>query len=198
MAYNNLRLMDLYDYDIHCTKLFEESVCSHRRGDVPIIKQRNALDCFIVDIPAKADRLFIKNFLLRENERILLARDTSAWNTRTEGLVITDMRIVYIPRKQGANNNLYIVRYDSCLHINSNSHSVLFWSDDENYLAVPKNFFFKARWKTYDFDRSIDQLTRILELMGQAHPQSKAAPFSYTETEKATMPAYFMDNYAEA
>ena len=56
-----------------------------------------------------------------------------------------------------------------CQHINTNTDSVLFWKSDESYLAIPKSFFFKARWKNYDFDRSIEQLTMLLNKMGEAH-----------------------------
>ena len=47
--------MERYDYDFHCTKLFEEGVRAHRYGDVSIIHQSNDVDCFILDIPAKAE-----------------------------------------------------------------------------------------------------------------------------------------------
>ena len=88
--------MERYDYDFHCTKLFEEGVRAHRYGDVSIIHQGNDADCFILDIPAKVEEMFRENFKLRNDETILLARDTSIWNNRTEGLVITNRRIVYI------------------------------------------------------------------------------------------------------
>lgn len=45
--------MERYDYDFHCTKLFEEGVRAHRYGDVSIIHQSNDADCFILDIMAK-------------------------------------------------------------------------------------------------------------------------------------------------
>ena len=79
--------MERYDYDFHCTKLFEEGVRAHRYGDVSIIHQSNDADCFILDIPGKVEEMFRENFKLRQDEIILLARDTSIWNNRTEGLV---------------------------------------------------------------------------------------------------------------
>lgn len=100
--------------------------------------------------------MFRENFKLRNDETILLARDTSIWNNRTEGLVITNRRIVYIPKCIGSNKDIYVINYADCQHINTNTDSVLFWKSNESYLAIPKSFFFKARWKTYDFDRSIE------------------------------------------
>ncbi len=50
--------MERYDYDFHCTKLFEEGVRAHRYGDVSIIHQGNDVDCFILDIPAKVEEMF--------------------------------------------------------------------------------------------------------------------------------------------
>ena len=73
--------MERYDYDFHCTKLFEEGVRAHRYGDVSIIHQSNDVDCFILDIPAKAEEMFRENFKLRNDETILLARDTSIGTT---------------------------------------------------------------------------------------------------------------------
>lgn len=142
--------MERYDYDFHCTKLFEEGVSTHRCGDVSII--------------------------------------TSLWNNRTEGLVITNRRIVYIPKHRGSNKNIYVINYDSCQQIDTNIDSVLFWNSDESFLAVPKSFFFKTRWKTYDFDRSITQLTLLLKKMGAAH----------THHNKRVQLAYIMNKYAEA
>ena len=180
--------MERYDYDFHCTKLFEEGVSTHRCGDVSIIEQRNDNDCFILDIPAKVEEMFRQNFKLRPEETLLLARDTSLWNNRTEGLVITNRRIVYIPKHRGSIKNIYVINYDSSQQIDTNIDSVLFWNSDESFLAVPKSFFFKTRWKTYDFDRSITQLTLLLKKMGAAH----------THHNKRVQLAYIMNKHAEA
>lgn len=180
--------MERYNYDFHCTKLFEEGVRAHRYGDVSIIHQSNDADCFILDIPAKVEEMFRENFKLRQDEIILLARDTSIWNNRTEGLVITNRRIVYIPKCIGSNKNIYVINYADCQHINTNTDSVLFWKSAESYLAIPKSFFFKTRWKTYDFDRSIEQLTILLKKMGEAHSQ-------HNNTAHL---AYITNKYAEA
>ena len=66
--------------------------------------------------------------------------------------------------------------------------TVLFWKSNESYLAIPKSFFFKARWKTYDFDRSIEQLTMLLNKMGEA----------YSLHNNAAHIAYNTNKYAEA
>lgn len=146
-----------------------EAFRRRRTRYVSIIHQSNDADCFILDIPGKVEEMFRENFKLRQDEIILLARDTSIWNNRTEGLVITNRRIVYIPQCIGSNKNIYVINYADCQQINTNTNSVLFWKNAESYLAIPKSFFFKTRWKTYDFDRSIEQLTILLTKMGEAH-----------------------------
>lgn len=80
--------MERYDYDFHCTKLFEEGVSTHRCGDVSIIEQRNDNDCFILDIPAKVEEMFRQNFKLRPEETLLLARDTLSGTTGQKGWLL--------------------------------------------------------------------------------------------------------------
>lgn len=162
--------MELDDYDIHCAKLFEEGIISQHHGDTSILSLSNKSDCFILDIPKKAEQQFRKNFLLKANERILLARDTSAWNQRDEGLVLTDRRIVYVPQHYSDNQCLYIVKLGAFIHVTHNADAVLFWNTEDSFFAIPKNYFFKKRWKSYDFDRAIHQLSDILDQMSNKSP----------------------------
>lgn len=79
-----------------------------------------------------------------------------------------------------------MINYADCQQINTNTDSVLFWKSDESYLAIPKSFFFKTRWKTYDFDRSIEQLAILLKKMGETHFQhTNAAHFAYITNKYA-------------
>lgn len=188
--------MDINDYNNQCAQLFEEGVCAQNHGEMPIMHLHNGKDCFILDVPEKVERLFRKHFMLGENERILLARDTSTWNRRNEGLIITDRRIVYIPSKHGDNGNLYIVRPDARLHVNCNATSILFWGDNQGCLSIPKRFFLKTKWRSYDFDSCASRLASLLEEMGQIVPQQKGTPFLLIQGGRISKGAYNADKYA--
>lgn len=143
-------------------QLFSEGVKEHHPGDLPIIQQRNGKDCFILEIPANDSKLFKHNFLLDDDETILLARDTSLWNKRKEGLVITDKRIVYIPGNKDPHGRRYVIDFGSFIQVTYDAQRLLFWSSEENFFAIPSSFFFKSRLKSYDADRAIHMLSKVL------------------------------------
>lgn len=143
-------------------QLFTEGVKEHRQGDLPIIQQRNGKDCFILEIPSKDNELFKHNFLLDNDETILLARDTSTWNKRKEGLVITNKRLVYIPGKKDPHGRRYVIDFSSFIQVTYDAQRLLFWSSEENFFAIPSIFFFKSRMKSYDADRAIQMLSKVL------------------------------------
>ena len=143
-------------------QLFSEGVKEHRQGDLPIIQQQNGKDCFILDIPPKDSELFKHNFLLDNDETILMARDTSTWNKRKEGLVITDKRLVYIPGKKDPHGRRYVIDFGSFIQVTYDVQGLLFWSSDENFFSIPSTFFFKSRLKSYDTDRAIHLLSKVL------------------------------------
>lgn len=142
--------------------LFSEGVKEHRPGDLPIIQQQNGKDCFILEIPAKDSKLFKHNFLLDDDENILMARDTSTWNKRNEGLVITDKRLVYIPGKKDPHGRRYVIDFSSFIQVTYDAQGLLFWSTEENFFTIPNTFFFKSRMKSYDTDRAIQMLSKVL------------------------------------
>lgn len=141
--------------------IFTEGVTSHQLGDQPIVELHNGKDCFILNIPAEAEEKFKTNFNLAEDEQILMARDTSEWNTKKEGLVITDQQIAYLPaQKEGQAQ--YHLRHDSYIRVTYSADALLFWSNEENYISIPKNYFFKARLRSYDLDYAIKRLSKVL------------------------------------
>ena len=160
--------------------LFADGVKEQHPGDLPIIQQQNGKDCFILEIPPKDSDLFKQNFLLDDDETILLARDTSTWNKRKEGLVITDRRIVYIPGKRDPHGRRYVIDFGSFIQVTYDAQRLLFWSSEDNFFAIPSVFFFKARLKSYDADRAIHMLskmlTKIAKLNGGGDSKSLTIP----------------------
>jgi len=144
-------------------ELFEEGVRAHTKGDLPIINLHNGKDCFILDVPKETQAKFRANFSLEEYEEILMARDTSAWNNRKTGLVITNLRIVYIPEEKESQRQRYIVGLDSFIRVTFDSQSLLFWNTEETFFAIPAKNFFKSRMKSYDVDRATQNLAKLLQ-----------------------------------
>ena len=142
--------------------IFSEGVKAHRKGELPIINNTNGKDCFILDIPEKVESKFKKNFQLDEDEVIMMARDTSPWNTRKEGLVITNRRIVYIPGKTDLSCSKCIVELNSFNKVTYDAKSLLFWGTEKTFFPIPANFFFKSKMKSYNVDRATKNLGKLL------------------------------------
>ena len=141
--------------------IFTEGVTSHQLGDQPIANLHNGNDCFILTFPTETEKKFKTNFHLAEDEQILMARDTSEWNTKKEGLVITDQQIAYQPTPKDGQTQ-YHLRHDSYIRVTYTADALLFWSNEKSYISIPKNYFFKARLRSYDLDDAIKRLSKIL------------------------------------
>lgn len=148
--------------------IFSEGVRTHRKGDLPIINNTNGKDCFILDIPEEIESKFRKNFQLDEQEVIMMARDTSPWNTRKEGLVITDRRIVYIPGKTDFSCSKCIVELNSFNKVTYDAKALLFWGTEKTFFPIPANFFFKSKMKSYDVDRATKNLGKLLSKIAKS------------------------------
>lgn len=144
-------------------QLFEEGVKAHNKGDQPIIKNHNGRDCFILDIPEDIKVKCKTNFALEDTEVILMVRDTSAWNNRKTGLIITTKRIIYIPDDSDSARNRYVISLNSFIRVTYDAKSLLFWKTEETFFAIPAKYFFKSRTKSYDVDRATLNLGRLLQ-----------------------------------
>lgn len=170
------------DKDEQCRsilQMFEEGVRTHQQGEMPIINNKNGKDCFILDIPEDIEAKYRENFQLEDEETIMMARDTSAWNNRKTGLVITTRRIVYIPEATDAHQGRYIVNFDSYIRVTYDAHSLLFWNTEENFFAIPAKNFFKARMKSYDKDRATKNLGKLLQKIGDQVRGGKIASLEF-------------------
>ena len=144
-------------------KLFEEGVRAQTKGDLPIINNHNGRDCFILNVPEETQAKFRANFSLDEDEEILMARDTSAWNKRKSGLIITTQRIIYIPEEKNSQRQRYVVSLNSFIRVTFDSQSLLFWNTEETFFSIPAKNFFKSRMKSYDVDRATKNLAKLLQ-----------------------------------
>lgn len=91
---------------------------------VQVIRPTTSDLCIYPSIPNDSKYKIRANFVLDLDEEILYVRDTSFWNTRNQGLVITDCKIVCIPDNDNMNNKItiewkdidYVEYKDECLY----------------------------------------------------------------------------------
>lgn len=143
--------------------LFCEGVASRQQGELPIISNDNGRDCMISHIPAKANLEFKENFEIGDEETILLARDTSPWNNRKEGLVITNKQIIYIPDHLDKSSSKYIIKMADTKKVTYDNKAIIFWRSEETFLPIPLNYFFKARSNSYDIEAAGKNLASLLD-----------------------------------
>lgn len=157
-------------------ELFSEGVTSPQCGDVPIIQFSNKTDCFILTLPPNAEDKFRDKFRVQDDESILLARDTSMLNSRSEGLVITDRRIIYKPNDEASKHNSYsfdLVAFKRVTHCES---ALVFWSSKETSFPIPFRFFLKSRLKSYDLENACRQLGKLLEKIARSQTSEQNEP----------------------
>lgn len=148
--------------------VFTEGVKQHRFGEKAIIDRANKKDCFILNLSPDISRKFEKNFMLKD-EVILLARDTSLWNSKKEGLVITNKRIVYMPKTLDPINKLYEICFDDIECVTFNASNLIFWNKANSCMPIDYHYFFKAKTKSYDTDLAARNLAKLLTMIAKFH-----------------------------
>lgn len=93
---------------------------------------------------------FTRNFGIGRGEEILFTRDTSFWDTRSSGLVITDDAI-YVREIEGKSLKTTIVKWKSIENVTYKNNTFFFHEKNGNVICVTNsNSFFK--------DASIERL----------------------------------------
>jgi len=108
--------------------------------------EKNESDCFAGNIPANVRNDVRNNFGISFDEEILFVRDTGFWNSRDQGLVITDEAIYCIPDNDNPEQKTYIpwssmhqVRLkDLVMNINAN------FTDGSNECPIHISYFVKS------------------------------------------------------
>lgn len=158
-----MKKLDMNECKSKIIKFFEDGVSVGQEGDSPILRYANGRDCFISAIPFEEYVKFKKNFQLADGEVILLARDTSLWNLRTEGVVITDRRVVYKPDEGQQDEESYSLFYASLVKVTYEKNFLLFWGTDTSFFSIPCKCFLKSRLKSYDMDQAVKKLGELLD-----------------------------------
>lgn len=119
----------------------------------------NTSDCIASEIPEYIKSQIRQNFDIGYNEEILFVRDTSFWDNRDQGLVITDEKIYCIPDNDSPDEKIelfwwYIDR------VEYKDEVLYFWnnSDNEPYGSIHISFFLKDDSESYKIGRSMSKL----------------------------------------
>lgn len=96
------------------------------------------------------------------NETILFVRDTSFWNNRDQGLVITDVGVYCIPDNEKPDEKL-VFNWNDITHVTTKDDVVFFWVNDEDAYQIHMSFFFK-----YESEYRPFQLVSLLDDIAKA------------------------------
>ena len=101
-------------------------------------------DCFAYNIPENVKSLIRQNFGISYNEQILFVRDTSFWNSRDQGLVLTDTTIYCIP-ENGKMDEKIVLTWSIIRKVEYKDLILYFWGYEEqnDYCPIPISFFIK-------------------------------------------------------
>ena len=135
--------------------------------------EQNDTDCFASKIPANVKNDVRNNFGISFDEEILFVRDTSFWNSRNQGLVITDEALYCIPDNDNPEQITYIpwssmrhVRYkDLVVNVNAD------FSDGSEECPIHISYFAKT-----DEDNTLYRIgLRVADLLNKAIEAFKPA-----------------------
>lgn len=102
-------------------------------------------DCFAYpQIPEYVKGSVRENFEISYNEEILFVRDTSFWNTRDQGLVISDGGVYFIQDNDRPNEKNFL-SWGIIKNVDYKDSSIYFWGygDDTDYFQIHISFFMK-------------------------------------------------------
>lgn len=131
----------------------------HRTNVWGFGNNNNTSDCIISEIPEYIKSQIRQNFGISYNENILFVRDTSFWDDRDQGLVITDEKIHCIPDNDSPDEKIelfwwYIDR------VEYKDEVLYFWnnSNNEPYGCVHISFFLKDDSEAYKIGKKMANL----------------------------------------
>lgn len=141
------------------------------------VNEANVSDCMVYpNIPEEAKSLSRQNFGINYNEQILFVRDTSFWNSRNQGLVLTDGGVYCIPDNDNPDEVIilpwHIIKYAEYKEL-----VIYFWGygDQTDNCPIHISYFMKG-----DDEKIARRLGNNLSQMFTAMAQSvepEADPF---------------------
>ena len=167
--------------------------------------EKNETDCFAGNIPANVKNDVRNNFGISFDEEILFVRDTGFWNSRNQGLVITDEAIYCIPDNDNPEQKIYIpwssmyqVRFkDLVMNINAN------FTDGSSECPIHISYFVKSvdeNTQSRVGNKIADLLNKALNAFKPAQDPGDAALDEFDELvgqgkDNETLLHYALDAY---
>ncbi len=101
-------------------------------------------DCFAYNIPENVKSLIRQNFGISYNEQILFVRDTSFWNSRDQGLVLTDTNIYCISDNDKMDEKI-VLPWSIIKQVEYKDLTLYFWGygKQDDYRPIHISFFIK-------------------------------------------------------
>lgn len=129
----------------------------------------NNSDCFVYNIPEDVKSEVRQNFGIEYNEQVLFVRDTSFWNSRNQGLVLTDGGIYCIPDNEKADEKIFFT-WSAVKQVEYKDLVLYFWGYEEDNCPIHISYFMKS-----------DDSTKALRL-------GKALAQNFTEMAQSITP----------
>lgn len=85
--------------------------------------------------------IYRRNFNIPLNEQILFTRDTSSWDNRDEGLILTDKAIYFLPKED---EDLKKYRWTEITRVEYKEYSFYFSIYECSSIEISKKYFFKG------------------------------------------------------
>lgn len=159
--------------DCNIVKMFCDVIKSKLKFTIYVTQ--NDTDLFICDIKQEAKNGFRKGFNIDIDEELLWARDTSFWNTKNQGMVITDRGFHFIPD----NDNHYydfFISWNDIEKVEYKDLNFIIYTHDGGWQQFPYDCFLKKRYESSDFKRALDRLADLFTKIATAvgHKEEKS------------------------
>lgn len=139
--------------------------------------EMNTSDCCSSHIPEDIKGMMRQNFGINYNEKILFIRDTSFWNSRDQGLVLTDGGVYCIPDNDKPDEKI-VLPWSVIQRVEYKDLVLYFWGygDETDYCPIHISYFMKN--EDNEKARSIgNSLARLFTQMAQC-VEPEADPFN--------------------
>ena len=153
-------------------KIFEDYINSSDCTDLHICS--NSIDC-ILDGEVFEESTVRINFKLHVDEEIMMLRDTSFWNEKDQGTVVTDLGITIVPDNNNP-DDVKSISWEDVHHVeNKGDQLIFFFSEDRNdYVPIHMNLFVKEKELYY---LASVVLASLFTQMAQSQPKVSVEAF---------------------
>lgn len=144
-----------------------------------LFQYANGYDLFVLDISDSEKQKFRKGFGIDIDEEILWARDTSFWNSRDQGTVITDKQLVCIPDNTHTETMIRLT-WDDIKEVKYRDMELYFYDNNGDIISyIHLALFFKKTDETNELKRAAQKLAEAFTRMADAteHEESLAERF---------------------